>query len=97
MLYLKDMKGSGKSAPAPQPENSAVMQTGQAIYLDNCAARHVSNGAGAAPIFPALKGNAIVQSDNPATLYRVALGGAKAVATAHAPTAPAMPAFNRKL
>ncbi len=96
-VYLKDMKGSGKSAPAPLPMTDAVMKAGEAVYLDNCSACHVSNGTGAMPIFPALKGNAIVQSENTATVRRILLHGTKPVATAKAPTAPAMPAFNWKL
>lgn len=95
--YLKDTKGSGISGPAPLPATDPVMKAGQAIYVDNCSACHVSGGAGAFPIFPSLKGNAIVQSENTATLRRVVLNGAKAVATGTAPTAPAMPAYNWKL
>lgn len=96
-VYLKDMKGSGETAPQPLAASDAVMKAGQAIYVDNCSACHTSGGMGADPIFPSLKGNAIVQSKNTATLRHILINGVKAVATHNAPTAPAMPAYNWKL
>jgi mono/diheme cytochrome c family protein len=38
-----------------------------------------------------------VQSDDPTTLIRVVLGGSQGVATAGAPTSPAMPSFGWRL
>ncbi len=47
--------------------------------------------------FPRLARSALVQSDDPITLARVVLHGTRAVSTAGAPTAPAMPAFDWRL
>jgi mono/diheme cytochrome c family protein len=44
-----------------------------------------------------LAGSALVQSDDPTTLSHVVLHGTRAVSTAGAPTAPAMPAFDWRL
>ncbi|MEN3931297.1 cytochrome c [Microvirga sp. W0021] len=96
-VYLKDLPGGGDKAPIPLAATDSVMKAGQAIYIDNCSACHASNGAGAYPIFPSLKGNAIVQSKSTATLRHVVLNGAKSAVTDTAPTAPAMPAYNWKL
>jgi mono/diheme cytochrome c family protein len=96
-VYLKDHPGKGAAAPAPLAPDDPVMQAGQAIYLDNCAACHTSGGIGIARMFPSLKGDAVVQSDDPTTVLRVVLVGADAAATDAAPTGPKMPPFGWKL
>lgn len=73
------------------------MKIGEAIFVDACAACHTREGGGVANIFPKLAGNAIVSQDDPTTLIRVVLSGAKATGTAAAPTAPAMPSFGYRL
>ena len=74
-----------------------IMRAGAAIYLDNCAACHKASGIGEARLFPRLAGSALVQSDDPITLTQILLQGTRAVSTADAPTAPAMPAFGWRL
>ncbi len=96
-VYLKDQPAVPRDAIPPLPASDAGMQAGRAIYLDNCAACHTATGAGIPRLFPTLSGSAVVQSPDPVTLARVVLIGAQAVATAEAPTGPAMPAFGWKL
>lgn len=95
-VYLKDLPGRG-GAPASVAAGSAAMQAGAGLYGDLCAACHTGAGGGIARLFPALRGSAVVQSDDPASLLRVILTGARAVATEAAPTGPAMPGFGWKL
>ena len=95
-VYLKDQ-------PSPQTAVTAVsasdpaMKTGEAIYVDQCAACHRRDGTGARGLFPAMKGNPDVQQADPTTLVRVVLHGTQNVATPGAPTGPAMPAYGWKL
>ncbi len=97
--YLKDLPAvtPAVSAAPALPETDPVMVAGKAIYLDNCSACHVSSGAGVARMFPALRGNAVVQAPDGSTLVRVISQGVRAASTATAPTAPAMPPFDWKL
>jgi mono/diheme cytochrome c family protein len=96
--YLKDSGQSGASArPEPVAAGNNAMRAGAAIYKDSCAACHKDSGEGDANLFPRLAGSALVQSDDPTTLVRVVLHGTRAVSTAGAPTAPAMPAFDWRL
>lgn len=97
--YLKD-SGMGASASKPLVAVAAAdkdMRAGAAIYKDSCAACHKDSGAGESHLFPRLAGSAMVQSDDPATLARVVLQGARAISTPSMPTAPAMPAFAWRL
>jgi mono/diheme cytochrome c family protein len=96
--YLKDSGTGGPIAkPAPIAANDNAMRAGAAIYKDNCAACHRDTGTGEVRLFPRLAGSALVQSDDPTTLARIVLQGTRAVSTAGAPTAPAMPAFGWRL
>jgi mono/diheme cytochrome c family protein len=95
--YLKDSGERGVSARPEVAANANVMHAGSAIYKDSCAACHKDSGQGEANLFPRLAGSALVQSDDPTTLARVVLHGTRAVATAGAPTGPAMPAFDWRL
>jgi mono/diheme cytochrome c family protein len=96
--YLKDSgEGVANAKPAAVAASTSVMRAGAAIYKDSCAACHRDSGEGDAHLFPRLAGSALVQSDDPTTLARVVLHGTRAVATAGAPTGPAMPAFDWRL
>ena len=95
--YLLDQPGPNQAPPHALPAQDPVMRAGGAIFADECAACHTDGGAGIARIFPSLKGSAFVQQSNPASLLHVVLRGTRAVATAEAPTGPAMPAFDWKL
>ena len=66
-------------------------------YKHSCAACHKDSGSGEARLFPKLAGSALVHSDDPTTLAHVVLNSARAVATAGAPTSPAMSSFDWRL
>jgi mono/diheme cytochrome c family protein len=93
--YLKDPPGrngeqNGSASGAP---DQVVMKVGAKIYADECSGCHMANGKGAAGLFPALDGSAVVQQVDPASLLHIVLRGARSVATDAAPTGPAMPEF----
>ena len=95
--YLKDSEGGASARPEPVAADDNAMRAGAAIYKDSCAACHKDSGEGEINLFPRLAGSALVQSDDPTTLTRLVLHGTRAVSTAGAPTAPAMPAFDWRL
>jgi cytochrome c553 len=96
-LYLKSVHGSGAPRPAPLPASLPVMQEGAKVYATTCAACHTAAGVGLPGMFPALKASPIVQADDPLTVIRVVLHGARSVATPAVPSPMAMPAFGGAL
>jgi mono/diheme cytochrome c family protein len=93
--YLKDLPGAAPArAAAPDP---AVMEAGKAIFLDSCSSCHRSDGIGVPHMFPPLAKNANVQSDDPMTLVRIILEGARTAVTDPRPTPSTMPAYGWKL
>jgi mono/diheme cytochrome c family protein len=95
--YLKDRPAGTAPKPSAVASDDKAMRAGAAIYKDSCAACHKDSGDGESHLFPRLSGSAVVQSDDPTTLVRVVLQGARAVATSTMPTGPAMPAFDWRL
>jgi mono/diheme cytochrome c family protein len=93
--YLKALPGSEPS-PAVQAD-VAALRAGEAIYLDTCSACHRANGQGTPRLFPPLEGAASLQAQDPTTVVRVILAGARSVPTPGRPTPLAMPAFAWKL
>lgn len=94
-VYLKDLPASrGNGGPATGVE--AQMKAGREGYAVNCAACHGSDGKGSA-LFPPLAANPNVLQVRDDTIARVVLAGTRAVGTARAPTAPAMPSLAWKL
>jgi mono/diheme cytochrome c family protein len=93
--YLKDLPGAppNRATAASQEQ----MNAGKAIFSDTCAACHQNSGEGVPRMFPPLKGNANVQSDDPTSTIRVILEGARTVTTDSRPTPSAMPSFGWKL
>ena len=96
-VYLKSLVQGNDKGPASLAATDARMVAGQAIYKDNCAACHTDEGTGSPGLFARLAGSHAVQSDDATTLIRVVLGGSQGVATASAPSAPAMPSFGWRL
>src|SRR3546814_18242983 len=62
-VYLKDLPGPEAGSVAKPAD--AVMQAGAGIFSDQCQACHNEGGAGVAPLFAPLKGNAGVQARDP--------------------------------
>lgn len=71
--------------------------TGAALYIDNCAACHRTDGQGYSKVFPALAGNSTVMSEDPTSLIHIVLAGGTVPATRHAPSAFTMPPFAWRL
>ncbi|MBV8097334.1 MAG: cytochrome c [Acetobacteraceae bacterium] len=92
-VYLKSLPPGGRAAPQPISDQDPAMQHGRAIYDNQCAACHGGGGQGIVGLFPRLSAAPLVQQEQAASLIRVVLEGSRAVATAGAPTGPAMPSF----
>jgi mono/diheme cytochrome c family protein len=96
-VYLKSLPAGGGTLPQPLSAEDPKMQQGATIYSNQCAACHGGGGQGIVGLFPRLAGDPIVQQQQATSLIRVVLEGSRAVATAGAPTGPAMPTFAWKL
>jgi mono/diheme cytochrome c family protein len=94
---------AAEPAAASQDFTAARLRAGQvdshgaALYLNNCSACHRTDGTGAMPAFPALRGNATVTGPNADSLIRIVLGGSHMPSTSDAPTPLAMPDFAWRL
>lgn len=77
--YLKDPPGpnANRNQSASGAPEHAVMTVGAKIYADECSGCHTASGKGAAGLFPALDGSAVVQQDDPASLLHIVLRGAR--------------------
>jgi mono/diheme cytochrome c family protein len=94
--YLKSL-GGRPSSTTPLRSDHPLMEAGSAIYRDQCSACHGLDGHGTPLLFPSLAESSLVRADNPGTLIRVVLRGARSVSTASEPTAPGMPAYGWQL
>jgi mono/diheme cytochrome c family protein len=95
-MYLKSLTAASEPA-ASLDAHDPRMVAGQAIYRDQCSACHGLDGHGIAQLFPSLADSSIVQAEDPATLIRIVLRGARSAATAAEPTAPGMPSYGEQL
>jgi mono/diheme cytochrome c family protein len=93
--YLKDTPGS--SSAAPRAQSAAAPEAGGAIYRDVCSACHAPDGKGVPGLIPALADSPSLRADDPSTIVRIVLRGARSVATDREPTAPAMPSYGWQL
>nr|WP_321526651.1 cytochrome c [uncultured Cohaesibacter sp.] len=73
------------------------LSEGELLYMDNCAACHMTNGKGAAEVFPAMSDNSLVVSDQKAGLIGTILYGAEMPSTAKRPEKLKMPGFAERL
>jgi mono/diheme cytochrome c family protein len=94
--YLKSLPGRPENAAKLRPDDP-MMVAGSAIYRDQCSACHMLDGHGVPHLFPSLAESSVAHSDDPATLIRLILRGARSVATKDEPTAPGMPSFGWQL
>jgi mono/diheme cytochrome c family protein len=94
-VYLKSLDDEPREPGDPPDE--AVMQAGEQIYFDNCAACHRSDGSGVSYLFARLDGSNKIRSENPITMLRIILGGAQTAPTEAHPGPHAMPSFAWKL
>ncbi|MBV8661528.1 MAG: cytochrome c [Hyphomicrobiales bacterium] len=96
-VYLKSLPPRGGTSVQSISAEDPKMRQGGEIYYNQCAACHGAQGIGIVGLFPRLAGAPVVQQVQPTSLIRVVLAGSRAVATAGAPTGPAMPSFAWKL
>jgi mono/diheme cytochrome c family protein len=94
--YLKSLPGKD-SGNTPLPADSGTMTAGNAIYRDQCSACHGIEGKGVAKLFPSVANSSMVRSNDPTTVIRIVLRGARSVATRAEPTAPGMPSYGWQL
>ena len=73
-VYLKDQPAPATTEAAGDPD-AGMMKSGAAIYAVQCAACHGADGSGVDGLFPMLKGSALVQSVDPASVLHVVLRG----------------------
>ncbi|MFZ2106655.1 MAG: cytochrome c [Roseiarcus sp.] len=92
--YLKSLRPGSGTLPQPISAEEPKMRQGGVIYDNRCAACHGAEGQGIVGLFPRLAGVPVVQQQHATSLIRVVLEGSRAVATAGAPTGPAMPSFD---
>jgi mono/diheme cytochrome c family protein len=95
--YLKDLPARTHAERATPPLDRASFARGEAVFTDNCAACHMSDGRGMPGIYPPLAGNPVLQGRDASTVIRTVLEGARMVATKEKPTGAAMPGFAWKL
>ena len=103
--YLKTLPQSGDkkaSFAASTATVQAIMsgddsQRGVQLYLDNCSACHRVDGKASGNVFPALPGNPTVLQEDPTSLIRVILAGARLPSTHTAPSELGMPGFAWRL
>ena len=74
-----------------------VDSTGAQLYLNNCAGCHRSDGKGYHKAFPALAGNAVLQTADPTSAINIVLSGGMVPATHTAPSALVMGGYANSL
>jgi mono/diheme cytochrome c family protein len=94
--YLKSLPGQG-AAPTPVSGTAPEMAAGGAIYRDQCSACHGFDGKGIDRLFPAVANSSMARADDPASVIRIVVRGARSVATDKEPTAPGMPSYGWQL
>jgi mono/diheme cytochrome c family protein len=94
--YLKSLPGDDKQT-TPVAGSDAGMVAGGAIYRDSCSACHGIDGKGVDRLFPAVANSSMARSDDPSSVIRIVLRGARSVATDKEPTAPGMPSYGSQL
>ena len=92
-----DMPHQYDPAVADALWNGDDSKRGAAVYIDNCAACHRTDGHGYTRVFPALAGNPVLLSDDPTSLIHIVLKGGTLPATHPAPSTFTMPAFDWRL
>ena len=92
-----DMPHQYDPAVADALWNGDDSKRGAAVYIDNCAPCHRTDGHGYTRVFPALAGNPVLLSDDPTSLIHIVLKGGTLPATHTAPSTFTMPAFDWRL
>ncbi|WPB55817.1 cytochrome c [Xylophilus sp. GOD-11R] len=104
-VYLKTLPAAQSTATVWRDDPSTAdalwkgddRAPGSALFLDNCAACHRSDGKGYGEVFPALAGNSAVLTQDPHNLVAMILHGGRTPATGSRPSGIAMPSFGWRL
>jgi mono/diheme cytochrome c family protein len=94
--YLKSLPGKDQSQTA-LASTVPEMASGGAIYRDQCSACHGLDGKGINRLFPAVANSSMARADDPTSVIRIVLRGARSVSTPAEPTAPGMPSYGWQL
>jgi mono/diheme cytochrome c family protein len=94
--YLKSLPGDNKPQTA-MAASAPEMAAGGAIYRDQCSACHGLDGKGVDRLFPSVANSSMARADDPTSVIRIVLRGARSVATDREPTAPGMPSYGAQL
>jgi mono/diheme cytochrome c family protein len=94
--YLKSLPGDEKPQTA-MAASAPEMTAGGAIYRDQCSACHGLDGKGIDRLFPSVANSSMARADDPTSVIRIVLRGARSVATDKEPTAPGMPSYGWQL
>lgn len=95
-VYLKSLVDTSRITPGYK-DYAEMNSPGAALYQDNCAACHRSDGEGYAHTLPALAGNPALLADDPSSLISMVLQGGQAAVTKRAKTGMRMPDFGWRL
>lgn len=96
--YIKALPGAddGERGEAA-PMDAETRKLGELVYATQCSACHAPDGAGIPNMLPSLENSSFVQADDPHSVVKLILEGAKGVATDRFPTPHKMPSFAWKL
>jgi len=94
-VYLKSLDDVPRAPGGTRDRDR--LAAGEAIFFDNCAACHQSDGSGVPELFARLDGSNKVNAEDPTTMLRIILEGARAQPTEAHPTPLSMPTFAWKL
>ncbi|SDO22094.1 Cytochrome c, mono-and diheme variants [Rhodoferax sp. OV413] len=97
-LFLKSLPDGAKVPPPYMPDPKVgqalragvVNSRGAQVYLDRCAGCHRSDGQGNGKAFPALAGNAVLQTSDPTSGIKIVLSGSAVPSTMKAPSSLTM-------
>jgi mono/diheme cytochrome c family protein len=89
--YLKSLPPWPEGAPSAP--DSYTMQSGQAVFVENCSACHMAPDSHEPRDYPKLAGDTLIMGRDPMTVERIILEGAQSAVTANAKTTFSMPSF----
>jgi mono/diheme cytochrome c family protein len=95
-VYVKSLPGSTEQH-LPIDASAPEMTAGGAIYRDQCSACHGLDGKGIDRLFPSVANSSMARADDPTSVVRIVLRGARSVSTEKEPTASGMPSYGWQL
>jgi alcohol dehydrogenase (quinone), cytochrome c subunit len=103
-VYLKSLPAHNDAKPfvadktvATQLFNGKPASSGALVYLNKCAGCHRSDGVGYGKAFPALAGNAVLQTKDATSAINIILSGGAVPSTNTAPSALTMAPYAKEL